>query len=142
MRIDVVHFVYLNNLNRRIILLYRLRLLLLHKYSLGERGDDIATETGSQNGVQERVGARIDGIHEDEQYFRFGDVDQRIAEQCGVPEEYHRSGACKIRADQYKYLAHDRRLAGGRVPRVVAQRRVDLHVAEQHQQERAGRKGQ
>lgn len=106
--------------------------------SLGDGGEGVTSEASGKYGVQERVGARVDGVEEDEQYFGVGDVDERVAEQRGEAEEYHGRRAHEVGADQHEYLAGHRRLALGRVPGLVAQRRVDLHVAEQHQQERAG----
>lgn len=111
----------------------------MDRHSLGDGGEGFAPEAGGEYGVQERVGARVDGIEEHEQYFGVGDVDQRVAEQRGEAEEYDGRGARKVRADQHEHLAGHGRLALGRVSGLVAQRRVYLHVAEWHQHERAGR---
>lgn len=104
--------------------------------SLGDCREGFASETGCEYGVEERVGARVDGVEEDEQYFWLGDVDERIAEQCGEAEEDDGRGAREVGADQDGYFAGHWSLPFGSVTGLVAQWHVDLHVTEQHQQER------
>jgi len=89
--------------------------------SLGDGREGFASETGREYGVEERVGARVDGVEEHEQYFGLGDVDERVAQQCGETEEDDRSRAREVCADQHGYLAGHGRLALGRVSSLVAQ---------------------
>lgn len=109
--------------------LYSILLYTRLRCSLGDGWEGFASETGREYGVEERVGARVDGIEEHEQYLWLGDVDERVAEQCGEAEEDDRSGASEVCADQNGYLAGHGRLALGRVSGLVAKWHVNLNVA-------------
>lgn len=111
-------------------------------HSLGNGREGFASEAAGEYGVQERVGARVDRVEEYQKHFGLGEIDERVADERGEAEEYHGRGAREVRAHQHQYLARHRRLALDRVPGLVAQGHVDLHVAEQHQQERGGRERQ
>jgi len=93
----------------------------IRRCSLGYGGEGFASETGREYGVEERVGARVDWLEEDEQYFGLCHVDERVAEQCGEAEEDDGRGAREVSADQHGYLAGHGRLPLGRVSGLVAQ---------------------
>jgi hypothetical protein len=50
-----------------------------------------------EDGIEIRIGARVDWIKEHKEDFRLGHVDQRIASESGEAEECNRSPAGEIR---------------------------------------------
>lgn len=57
--------------------------LLLPQTATAQHAEEVTPILHRQNGVQIRIGARVQRIEEDEQYLRFGNIDERIAGQCG-----------------------------------------------------------
>lgn len=74
-----------------------------------------------QQGVQTRVGARVEGVEEDEEDLGLGDGDKGVAQEGGEAEEGYGRPAGEIREDQQGHPFRDGQVAtdGGRRPRAA-----------------------
>lgn len=97
----------------------------------------IFSEGPSEDGVQERIGARVDREEEDQQDFGVGDGDERDLERSGDGKEGDGSHAEEVGEYEHSHALGD--LGVGVPPWDVwaLQRQIYQHVADAHNDEGA-----
>lgn len=94
-------------------------------------------ERPGENGVEEWVGAGVDGVEEHQEDLRVGDGDERDLERCRDGEKRDGRHAQKIGEDEHGHALGDLGVGGTTRELWVAHGGVNAHVAAANHQESA-----